>query len=58
MKKIYNSPTIVVIAISTTALLNGSITRNGNNASVQTESSEEYGGEFCGREYDFDEDEY
>lgn len=58
MKKIYNSPTIDVIAIHTNALLYGSITRDGNNASVQTDPSEEYGGEFCGREYDFDEDEY
>ena len=58
MKKIYNSPTVGVIAINTKALLYGSITRDGNNASVQTKSSEEYGGEFCGREYDFDEDEY
>lgn len=58
MKKIYNSPTTDVIAIHTTALLNGSILRDGNNASVQTEPSEEYGGVFNGREYDFDEDEY
>lgn len=58
MKKIYNSPTIDVIAINTKALLYGSITRDGNNASVQTEPSEEYGGVFNSREYDFDEDEY
>jgi hypothetical protein len=58
MKKIYNSPTVGVIAIHTTALLNGSILRDGDNASVQTNPYDEYGGEFCGREYDFDEDEY
>ena len=58
MKKIYNSPTIDVIAIHTTALLNGSILRDGNNASVQTNPYDEYDGVFNGREYDFDEDEY
>ncbi len=58
MKKRYNSPTVGVIAINTKALLYGSITRDVNNASVQTEPSEEYGGVFNGREYDFEEDEY
>ena len=57
MKKIYNSPTIVVIAISTTALLNGSIYTEGDNAKVNVDVND-YGEVFNSREYDFDEDEY
>ena len=57
MKKIYNSPTVVVIAINTTALLKGSIYTEENNAKVNIDV-DNYGGVFNGREYDFDEDEY
>ena len=57
MKKIYNSPTIVVIAIHTTALLNGSIYTEGDNAKVNVDVND-YGEVFNSREYDFDEDEY
>lgn len=57
MKKIYNSPTVGVIAINTTALLKGSIYTEKEDAKVNIDV-DNYGGEFCGREYDFDEDEY
>ena len=54
MKKTYISPTIDVFAVHTSALLYGSIVADDDNATINVDEIENYGGTFNAPVDDFD----